>query len=774
MASGFEERGWDHNGTPEDRLMFAEAEGVDTSDVKPVKKHKLDKSKMLQLHRRLLSYYEQELSRQSTNRHQMAVDEDFYDNIQWSEQDAQALKERGQMPIAYNVISTAVNWVINSQKRMRTDFKVLPRRKDGGKQAERKSQLLKYLDDVNRSQFDISQAFEDAVIAGIGWLEDAIQEEDDGEPLYTRYESWRNILWDSTSVQKDLSDCRYVMRNKWVDVDVAEAFFPDRKGTIAGAVEDAQHSGADFEYGDNVMDSIENAYDESIGNGETHLFDRPRVRLIEVWFKVPTTVKKLKGGDFRGELYDENSIGHNAEIEAGRSVVIEKTDFVVHCAVMTTSGLLWYSKSPYRHNRYPFTPIWGNRRKRDGLPYGLVRGMRDIQEDINKRASKALAILSSNKVIMDEGAVPDLNKFAEEVARPDAILVKKKNLELQLNADRELAPAHLDLMSRSIMMIQQTSGVTDENMGRQTNATSGKAIMARQDQGQLATAHYFDNLRLARQIQGEKQLSLIEQYFTEEKQFRITNMRGTPEYIEINDGMPENDITRTKADFIITETDWNASARQAQVSELLDVMAQIGPVAPQVILSMLDLVVESMDVSNRDELVKRIRTITGQRDPDAEELTPEEQAQEQAKQQQAMMQQRSMMAQIAKAEGDAAYSMARAQKTGAEMQKMQVDIEKLQADLASSNVETQRKALETAVLLLQTPVAVPVADGILDESGFLSAPQKQALAQQALMAQQEMQQRQQMEQQIQQEQAMQQEQAQQGQPQPQGRQLPPV
>jgi len=47
--------------------------------------------------------------------------------------------------------------------------------------------------------------------------------------------------------------------------------------------------------------------------------------------------------------------------------------------VFTVAGLLWLGPSPYRHNRYPFTPIWGNRRGRDGLPYGLIRGLRDIK-----------------------------------------------------------------------------------------------------------------------------------------------------------------------------------------------------------------------------------------------------------------------------------------------------------------------------------------------------------------------------------------------------------
>ena len=64
---------------------------------------------------------------------------------------------------------------------------------------------------------------------------------------------------------------------------------------------------------------------------------------------------------------------------------------------------------------------------------------------------------------MDEGAVDDLDEFAEEVSRPDAIIVKKQGKELVINAERELAPAHLELMSRSISMIQTLSGVTDEN-----------------------------------------------------------------------------------------------------------------------------------------------------------------------------------------------------------------------------------------------------------------------------------------------------------------------
>ena len=694
------------------------------------KRHNLDEQRMQRMHSKLIGMYETELDRQAENRAQMATDEDFYDNIQWSEEDAQALRDRGQEPLVYNVITQAINWVTGTEKRGRSDFKVLPRTKDDAKQAEKKTQLLKYLSDVNRTPFHRSRAFEDCAKVGLGWVEDGVSDGDDGEPIYSRYESWRNMLWDSSCTEKDLSDCRYVFRSKWVDLDIAEAMFPDRVAVLRASANDSQTFGLDTQ-GDEAMDSQEHELqDNNGGRSSLEEWSRPRVRLIEGWVKEPKKVEQLRGGQFRGELFDKFSEGHKSAVQNGESAVVEKTMMRMCVAIFTSNGMLYFGESPYRHNRFPFTPIWCYRRGRDGLPYGMIRGMRDIQYDVNKRAAKALHILSSNKVIMDEGAVDDLDAFAEEVARPDAIIVKKQGKELTLNAERELAAAHLQMMQQSIGMIQTLSGVTDELLGRTTNATSGKAIGLRQEQGSMATAHVFDNLRLAVQLQGEKQLSLVEQFFSDEKQFRITNMRGTPSYVTVNDGMPENDITRTKADFIISESDWRATIRQGQAEELMALLAQLAPVAPQLAMVMLDLIIEEMDIGNREELVKRIRQVTGMRDPDATEPTPEEIQAEQAKAAQAELQQRAAMAEIAKKEADA-------QKAAADAQKSQASAQQVLAAMAGQNVTTQKAALEAALAMISAPQVVPMADTILHESGFVSRTEQEEAAAQAQDAEQQ-------------------------------------
>ena len=702
--------------------------GGDAPAARPKSGNSLDKGENQRLHLRLLDLWQREVDRQAPNRLEMAIDEDFYDNIQWSDDDAETLRLRGQLPLTFNVVATTIDWILGSEKRSRTDFKVLPRRKEHGEPARRKSELLKYLSDVNRTPFEVSRAFADATKAGVGWLEDGWQGDDEGEPIYARYESWRNMIWDSSATRLDLEDGRYVGRSKWVDVDVACATFPKRKSLIKRSVDDKMNWIGLDAYGDHAMDQqeMENRGWGQSGTTSEHVtgYQRQRLRIFEMWFRMPVKTKRISGGMFAGEVYDEYSPGHLEALEAGDGTVIEKPAMRMYVALFTSAGLLWLSESPYRHNRFPFTPIWNKRRARDGMPYGIPRNIRDIQTDINKRASKALHIISTNKIIMEDGAVDDINELVEEAARPDAVIVKKKGYELSLNVDRELSQYHLEMMSRNIQMVQQVGGVTDENLGRSTNAVSGVAITARQEQGALATAGLFDNLRLCQQIRGEKVLSLMEQFMSDEKQFRITNSRGAPEFVTINDGLPQNDITRSKADYIIDEDDWRASVRQAQVAELLDLLGKLAPVAPQVVMVSLDLIVESMDIPQRDELVKRIRQVTGMVDPDAEEDDPDQQARKAAADQQNALTQQQIMATLTKLMADARKSDAQAQEA--------------EARAAKTRVETQKAAVETAGTVAAVPAVSDVADHLLHEAGFVSRTEGEQVAQQAA-AQQEQQ-----------------------------------
>jgi hypothetical protein len=297
-------------------------------------------------------------------------------------------------------------------------------------------------------------------------------------------------------------------------------------------------------------------------------------------------------------------------------------------------------ESPYRHKRFSLVPIWGFKRKKDGTPYGIVRNLRDPQKDLNKRRSKALYLLSANRVIADDDAIKDTDQswddIVQEANRPDGLIKMnpKSQRGIEIQNETNLAKEHVALMEQDEKYIQSASGVTDEMMGRDTNAVSGKAIRARQEQGGIVTTAFFDNNRLAFKLSGEIILSMIEQLYTQEKKLRITGGENgkMPEFIEINKLDPDTgevigDITASQADFVISEQDYSATIREAMFESMTEIVKTMQPEAS---IQILDLVFELSDLPGKEKFVDRLRALTGQRGTEGVP-TPEDQAADQAK-----------------------------------------------------------------------------------------------------------------------------------------------
>ena len=324
----------------------------------------------------------------------------------------------------------------------------------------------------------------------------------------------------------------------------------------------------------------------------------------------------------------------------GIGQAVEATVMEMRQMIFTGDSVLQDGESPYRHKRFSLVPIWGFKRKKNGTPYGIVRNLRDPQKDLNKRRSKALYLLSANRVVADDDAIKDTDQswddIVKEANRPDGLIkvYPKSQRGIEIQNETNLAMEHVALMTQDEKYIQSASGVTDELMGRDTNAVSGKAIRARQEQGGVVTTAFFDNNRLAFKLSGEIILSMIEQLYTEEKKIRITGGENgkTPEFLEINKYDPETDeiigdITASQADFVISEQDYSATIREAMFESMTELVKTMQPEAA---IQILDLVFELSDLPGKEKFVDRLRALTGQRGTDAEP-TPEEAAADQAK-----------------------------------------------------------------------------------------------------------------------------------------------
>lgn len=664
MAEVFSLRRPNHQG-PGDRDL-TEIGTASSTDLAPLNSHKLDTAESRRLLRKLLTWFYFERDRQSANRMEMATDHDFYDSLQWDEDDAQVLRERGQMPLVYNEVAPMCDWLIGTERRTRVDWKVLPRTEDDVEAADLKTKVLKYVSDVNRVPFSRSRAFADSIKGGVGWVDDGVRDDPTQEILYSRYEDWRNVLWDSSSYELDLSDARYLFRWRWVDEDIAVLMFPDREDRIRSAVIDhVNHAGPDEDEDtwttphDSVTGAGRSGTLTGISAGFSVDMQRRRVKLIECQYREPTKVKIIVSGPLKGAFFDQRDTALVDAMKQHGGTIIDKVIMRVHVAVMTESDLLASSPSIFRHNKFSLTPTWCYRRSRDRLPYGVIRRVRDVQKDLNKRASKALWLLNTNQVIADEGAVADIDTAREEAQMPDGWIEKRPGKSLEIRRDTDAATGQIQMMAMDAQSIQKSAGVTDENLGRKTNAVSGKAIDARQNQGAVVTTEPLDNARFAVQVQGEKQLSLSEQFFTEEKVMRLTGAKGSVEWVKINtpevqpDGSVRylNDITASMADFIVSEQDY-AGTMRGVMFESLNAMAQRLP--PEIALRMLTIAMEFSDLPNKDEIAQQFRKLTGDRD-ETKPMSPEEQqaAQEQMQQQAEALDMQRQMAQIALAEQQA-------------------------------------------------------------------------------------------------------------------------
>lgn len=653
------------------------------------KKKLLNSTENLKTLRQLEEWFEVERIRQAPNRYQQAIDHDFYDGLQWSDEDAQELALRGQAPLVYNKVQPAVKWITGTERRTRIDGKVLPRSDAAVDDAENKTKLLKYVDDVNKSGFSRSRAFDDTVKVGVGWLECGIRGDPTMELLYDRCESWRNIIYDSQGSEWDGSDWRYMFRQKWVDLDISQALFPEAALQLKSAAVYSDFTEAqDNEewYLGQILQ--ERSADGSVLNRRTFIDTstslynrRARIKLYEAWYRKPT--QRFYVDDPEGTHHNKQFDPKDTELAAlyaSQAIsLFQRMGMEMWCAIFVRGTLLQDQKSPYKHNDFPFTPIWGNRRGRDNAPYGVIRVIRDPQEDFNKRMSKALHSLSTRRIIMDVDAVEDIDDLREEAARPDAIIQKKHGAELELTTDVEIAEAHIKYADIDEKMIQDLSGVTDDLMGRKTNAVSGIAIQHRQDQGSTVTTDLFDNLRLGTQLHNQKKLSLIGQYYTEKKEFRVLGSKRGVDFITINNPAVDpktgqsiilNDVTATEADFIVSETDYKASSRQAMFETLAEMVAKF---PPQIAMQLLDNVMEFSDVPGTEELVQTIRSITGKPDPD-KRLTPEQKAQLEAKQQQEMqMQEEAKQIQLATLKANLDKLVAQAGEINAKAAKAQAE-----------------------------------------------------------------------------------------------------
>jgi hypothetical protein len=677
------------------------------------------------------------------NRREQMIDADYVDMIQWRADEAAVLTGRGQAPLSTPLLKQVMKWLTGTERRTRIDWDVLPRKDADVELANVKKQVLKWVSDVNGTPWERSLQFESQATVGIGWMEDCINRDAFEEGITTRYQDWKEMWWDPYSRSNTLRDCRYVIRAKFLDLDYAISMMPDQADELTAAACDTLDSSMEVLSLETTLPMMFYGLEDrptptrntgALGTFGSHMMvrrPRKRVLVLETWFKKANNTPLLVGDGaddqalaLDGKTFNPKDAEHQQALADGVVTLVDGVTEEIWMALWTPGRLLRVNRSPYKHNKYPFTPAWASRRHRDGMPYGVPRESRDTIDELNKRKSKILFDLSTSQVYYESDAMDEADESnnLDETKRPDGeIRLNPGGLnKIKIDRGTDRIQPQIAMLDAAKQEIYEASGVTRENTGTSTGDQSGRAILAKQQQGAVVTAPLFDNYRQAIQESGQKTLSNCEQFLTAPKLIRILGPDGAFKWVTINqpnfdpltgDVVWNNDITASQADFVVDETDFRETVRMAMSEMLFEL---IGRMPPNVAMSLLDVAVEMTDLPNKTALAQRIRQVTGQVAP-GETVTPKAAAAKQAAEQQQAEQ-----AASAKAAQDAKTRLTGAQADAAEA-RARLDTTKAQHQAVLGKSE----AMNAAGKVASAPALAPAADRIWDPSQAFPMPPNQ-------------------------------------------------
>ncbi|WP_314189781.1 portal protein [Yersinia massiliensis] len=607
----------------------------------------------------------------------------YYDGDQLAPEVVAKLRERGQPLTQHNLIAPTIDGVLGMEAKTRTDLMVIA--DDPNEEMEVMAEAVNAefadacrLSGLNKARSD---AYAEQIKAGLSWVE--VRRNDD--PFANKFKVstvHRNeVYWDWFSREADLSDCRWLMRKRWLDVDEVKGTFPDKAQIIdyslnewKGFVDTVLAAGQESD----LMSAYEEYQSWSRESTEWVTSNRKRVLLQVIYYRTFQRLPILQLSNGRVVEYDKNNVMHAVAVATGR----------VHITMARVSRIResWFVGPHFIIDRpctapqgmFPLIPFWGYRKDKTGAPYGLACRAIPAQDEVNFRRIKLTWLLQAKRVIKDADATNMTDKqLAEEIERPDGVINLNPNRAnkttaadaLNIQQDFQVAQQQFQVMQESMKLIQDGLGVYSAFLGQDSNASSGVAISNLVEQGATTLAEINDNYQFACQQVGQLLLCYLLEELTKRRNYPVVINRDDPrkrKEVVLNAaeeaGRMNNDVSRLRAHIALAPIQQTPAYKSQLAQRLSDAIVGL---PPQIQVSVLEMWVELLDLPNKQQFIERIRGALGTpKAPD--EMTPEEQQAAQQGQQLQQQQQELAMREIA---GKVAKLEAEAQRINAQAER---------------------------------------------------------------------------------------------------------
>lgn len=556
---------------------------------------------------------------------------DYYDGKHWTSAEKETLRKRGQPCITDNRLADKIQYMLGMERKSRTDPKAFPRTPKDEGSAEGATEAIRYVFDANDFSQTRSTVFEYMLVEGVGPCE-VVQE---GKHTRIRKIRWDRFYYDPHSMELDFSDAQYMGIIAWFDQARLIKRYPGKKAEIEGAFTEAQRTYVD-------------TFDDKPQSKRFFDVKRRRIQVFEHYYW---------DGQWKRAVFIKGAFLEEPAV----SVYLDEFK-VPECPI--------YAQAAFRD--------------RDGDPYGLVRRYKDLQDEINKRRSKALHALTARRVIADKGAVPNVDKARLEVQRPDGYIEVTPQMRFEVESSTDIGMSQFQLLQDAILALQST-GPNAALQGDSGNI-SGRAKELDQQGGAIQIGALFDQIRHFQTRIARATWNRIKQFWTEETWIRVTDDEEKLKFVGFNipvtageqlmqqlvaQGLPaavleeaanevardpmsrvpvsrKNDVAEMNVDIIIEEAPDTVTLQQEQFAELV-ALSGAGVIFPP------EVYIEASGLRNKPKLLELLKG--------GAEMTPEQQAEAaKAKKLQELM-----------AESQVRETVAKADKTEAEARQTTVE-----------------------------------------------------------------------------------------------------
>jgi hypothetical protein len=436
-----------------------------------------------ELHSRCVRWFEEAERATWDEREQSEQARDYKSGIQWTRSEIEAMRARHQPVTTINHVSRKIELLCGLERKARTDPKAFPRTPTEEGRADAATQVLRYVTDDCDFPIIRSAVYENMLVEGFGGA--LIDLEDDGQggaDIVPRWVAWDRLWRDPHSRMPDFSDARYKGLVLWMDRDQLEEMYPDVEDVTADSF--ASHSGT--------------TYDDRPGSVSWQDSTRQRCRVAQCHWSE------------KGEWWEVTYTRAGILVPPQRSPLKDRKGKAA-CRLIMQSAYV----------------------DRENKRFGIVRDLISPQDEINKRRSKALHLLSVRQVIAEKGAVADVDDARREVAKPDGYVEVRPGLKFEIAQTADLADGQMKLLEHATQEMQ-ASGPNASLMGTDSKELSGRAILANQAGGQAQNEPVADALRFWSRSVYEMIWMGVRQYWTAEKWVRVTDDLGSIKWVGIN------------------------------------------------------------------------------------------------------------------------------------------------------------------------------------------------------------------------------------------------